>query len=109
MSTDVSVTLSVVEGSHVIFISALREMSRQARHDRYLKIRGNLSYLCHLCAIKHNAKLLFNFVHLLIHKESGAAITCRTAFSIQLFYNVHQFSTTPASLVGFCVNVELVG
>ena len=35
MSTDVSVTLSVVEGSHVIFISALREMSRQARHDRY--------------------------------------------------------------------------
>ena len=33
--TDVSVTLSVVEGSHVRPPHALREMSRQARHDRY--------------------------------------------------------------------------
>ena len=35
MTTDVSVTLSVVEGAHVILSNALREMSRQARHDRY--------------------------------------------------------------------------
>ena len=35
MSADVSVTLSVVEGSHVKLISALREMYRQVRHDRY--------------------------------------------------------------------------
>ena len=33
MTTDVSVTLSVVEGSHVRPPHALREMSRQARHE----------------------------------------------------------------------------
>ena len=48
MSTDVSVTLSVVEGSHVGPPHALREMSRQARHDRYLKVRVNPYYLCYL-------------------------------------------------------------
>ena len=61
MTTDVSVTLSVVEGSHVRPPHALREMSRQARHDRnIIKICVNLSNLCHLCAIKHNDKLSFN-------------------------------------------------
>ena len=33
------------EGSHVRPPHALREMSRQARHDRYLKIRVNPYYL----------------------------------------------------------------
>ena len=47
MITDVSVTLSVVEGAHVRPPHALREMSRQARHDRYLKIRVNPYYLCY--------------------------------------------------------------
>ena len=55
-----TVTLSVVEGSHVRPPHALREMSRQARHDRnIIKNCVNLSNLCHLCAIKHNAKLSF--------------------------------------------------
>ena len=50
MTTDVSVTLSVVEGSHV----------RLDMTDNIIKICVNLSNLCHLCAIKHNAKLSFN-------------------------------------------------
>ena len=29
--------------------------------DNIIKICVNLSNLCHLCAIKHNAKLSFNF------------------------------------------------
>ena len=50
MSADVSVTLSVVEGSHVKLISALREMSRQARHDRYHSYEDkNLCKPVHLC------------------------------------------------------------
>ena len=34
--------------------------------DNIIKICVNLFNLCHLCAIKHNAKLSFNIVHLLI-------------------------------------------
>ena len=47
MTTDVSVTLSVVEGYKL-------DMT-----DNIIKICVNLSNLCHLCAIKHNAKLSF--------------------------------------------------
>ena len=61
MTTDVSVTLSVVEGSHVRPPHALREMSRQARHDNIIKICVNLSHQCHLCAIKHKDKLSFRY------------------------------------------------
>lgn len=42
-------------------------------------------------------------------KNRGATNHLPHLFFNSMFYNVYQFNITPALLVGFCVNVELVG
>ena len=61
MSTDASVTPSIVEGSHIRFSHTLCEMSRQARHDNSSSIINKsalISFnLCHLRFIPINYHL----------------------------------------------------